>query len=106
MKRSIISIGICLVISACKNQDQAGNNAPVNHTQQTEHHHGTANDNTLQLNNGTKWKADQTTNKNVNELIDIINAFYKNVDKSKASYQKTAVELEQGLDKMIRKKIQ
>jgi phage tail tube protein FII len=74
----------------------------LKHTQETEHHQEVGIENKLQLNNGAKWKADLTTNGNVHELLDIFEVFHRGSDKSMASYNKTAIDLEHGIDKMIR----
>lgn len=55
----------------------------------------------LILNNGTKWKVDQTTNSNVNNLKQILKRFDNNTDRSLKTYKKAGCELQNGLVKMM-----
>lgn len=57
---------------------------------------------TLALNNGAKWKADESTNKNVSELKTIAKRLNDNKSKTLVDYTTAASELQTGLDKMIK----
>lgn len=57
---------------------------------------------TLALNNGAKWKADESTNKNVSELKMIAKRLNENKSKTLVDYATVANELQTGLDKMIK----
>lgn len=61
----------------------------------------TATDEKLELNNGAKWKADSTTNNNVNNLKLILKKFDKASDKSLSAYKMAQRDLQEGIDKMI-----
>ena len=56
----------------------------------------------LALNNGTKWKSDESTNKNVAELETITDRFTTSQPKLTADFTSVANELQAGLDKMIK----
>ena len=56
----------------------------------------------LYLNGNTKWKADVSTNVNVKALQDMADAFGKTDTPGMAEYQQVVVNLQSGLDKMIR----
>lgn len=56
---------------------------------------------TLGLNNGSKWKSDDVTNKNVTELETTVKQFTNNQPKTLADFSRVANELQTGLDKMI-----
>ena len=86
---------------ACNNHNPSENKETIN-TSEADHHEQAVNTGDLLLNNGAKWKADSTTNNNVKNLLVIIEAFNSGADKSLATYKKTADDLQQGLDKMIR----
>jgi hypothetical protein len=62
------------------------------------HHEATK----LTLNNGAKWKSDESTNKNVAELEAITDRFTINQPKLTADFTNVANELQAGLDKMIK----
>lgn len=57
---------------------------------------------TLVLNNGARWKVDNTTNNNVKEIKTILAGFDKGENRSLNAYHNTANELRSGLNKMIR----
>lgn len=57
---------------------------------------------TLALNNEAKWKADESTNKNVSELKMIAKRLNENKSKTLVDYATVANELQTGLDKMIK----
>ncbi|HTM92143.1 MAG TPA: hypothetical protein VL095_06990 [Flavisolibacter sp.] len=62
------------------------------------HHEATE----LALNNGARWKSDESTNKNVAELEAITDRFTTNQPKLTADFTSVANELQTGLDKMIK----
>jgi len=57
---------------------------------------------TLTLNNGAKWKSDESTTSNVKELQAIVNRFNENKNQTIENYISVAKELQTGLDKMIK----
>lgn len=54
------------------------------------------------LNNGAKWKSDESTNRNVAELEATVNKFNTTQPKLTADFINVANELQSGLDKMIK----
>ena len=58
--------------------------------------------NTLALNNGVKWQADSSTSANVSSLQFVIQTFYDSNNVSLPAYKAIAVELQFGLNEMIR----
>jgi hypothetical protein len=62
MKKVLIILTV--VIAACTNQVKTGDNKNAK-----EQEHATA----VPLNNGSKWKADEATKKNVTEMVQIVN---------------------------------
>jgi len=69
-------------------------------TPEVDHQHSEVT--TLKLNNGVKWKTDESTNKNVAELEAIANRFHNDTTKQVADFTAFANEMQTGLDKMIR----
>ena len=57
---------------------------------------------TLTLNNGAKWKSDDNTNRNSNELQAIANRLTEKKVEGIADYTSIATDLQTGLDKMIK----
>ncbi|HYK56544.1 MAG TPA: hypothetical protein VEV15_08680, partial [Flavisolibacter sp.] len=57
---------------------------------------------TLILNNGAKWKSDESTNSNVAQLKAVTSRFHENKNKSLADYITAGNELQTGVDKMIK----
>ena len=57
---------------------------------------------TLELNNGAKWNADESTNNNVADLKLIVDRFAESKSKSVADYTALANELQSSLDTLIK----
>lgn len=83
---------------ACTNSSHEHNE----NTQVTEEAHRHDEAKKLALNNGAKWKSDESTNKNVKELEAIANRFAEHQPKLTADFTRVANELQTGLDQMIR----
>lgn len=56
----------------------------------------------LVLNNGAKWKVDQSTSSNITNLQRVVNTAGSKKDKSLADYRKAGTTLQQEISKMIR----
>lgn len=100
--KSVKQAGIFLLAVGLLVACQTAENKEVEtHTEQatgTNAHHENESASGLSLNNGAKWKADVSTNKNVSELYNVIaDANPVNVE----DYQKTGKALQTGIDKMI-----
>ncbi|MEO6851849.1 MAG: hypothetical protein ABI166_14505 [Mucilaginibacter sp.] len=55
----------------------------------------------LTLNNGAKWKIDESTHNNVVNLQNILNAFTGDASRPLSDYQEVQHDLKDGIDKMI-----
>lgn len=94
-----------LLILLCISSLFACNNAADNKkesVQTTEDAHHREKVATPALNNGAKWKSDESTNRNVAELEAIVNKFNTMQPKLTADFINVANELQSGLDKMIK----
>lgn len=100
MKKVLAILMITNLMWACSNHKHSENNGNEDSTVVKHHEHET-NAEELVLNDGAKWKSDNSTVKNVENLLTIINSFNNGTDKSLASYKKAADNLQKGLDKMI-----
>ena len=100
MKKLLALLVLILTLLACNNHNPV-KNKNYNKTVEADEHHGEAPNEKLELNNGAKWKADSTTNKNVNGLKFILTKFDKGSDRSLSAYKKAQSDLQQGIDKMI-----
>jgi len=70
--------------------------------QTTEPVHQHSEPSKLALNDGAKWKSDESTNKNVAELEAIVRRFTNRQPKGTADFTSVANELQTGLDKLIK----
>lgn len=100
MKKVLAILMITNFMWACSNHKHSEHNDATDSTAVKHPEHET-NAEELVLNDGVKWKADNSTDKNVENLLTIINAFNNGTDKSLAAYIKAADDLQKGLDKMI-----
>ena len=100
MKNILIVSLFGLLIIACKTKQTAepGPEQPAMENHQVQDHpdHG------LSLNEGAKWKSDLPTLENVKNLQAIIERTVNTQSPTLETYQKTAADLQAGLDKMIR----
>jgi phage-related tail protein len=99
MKKFLILFFGAITLWACNNaesnkrgKDTASNTAHQHNNEQAS----------LTLNHGEKWKSDESTNKNVEELKVTVSRFNENKNKSLADFHAAAGELQTGLDKMIK----
>src|SRR5665647_3966548 len=100
MKKVLMLLLATGILWSCNSKQHSENKEPVNLIDTTQHHHEN-NAEELTLNNSAKWKADEVTNNNVNNLQTIIDNFNKGNDKTLPGYQKAGNDLQKGLDKMI-----
>ena len=97
MKKLLILILLTGTIWSCNNHKPKNfNNAPG-----AGESRSVATSEQLELNNGVKWKADSTTNNNINNLKLIFEKFDNRSDRSLAGYKKAQDDLQKGLDKII-----
>ena len=97
MKKGLILLCISSLF-ACNNA--AENKEESVQTTEDAHPHEKAS--TPALNNGAKWKSDESTNRNVAELEAIVNKFNTTQPKLTADFINVANELQNGIDKMIK----
>jgi hypothetical protein len=96
MKLFFTSLGL-LLIAACNDQQSAP--AADEHKAADQHEHNLPAE-SLRLNNGVKWKADSSTNNNVEALQAIVEQF-TSTEKTLGTYKQLGTTLQSGLDKMI-----
>lgn len=100
MKKTLFAVVILFFAMSCKDQKEGGN-AETEKVQLAGEHEHDAKEKGLALNNGSKWKADSSTNKNVRNLQQIADDFSALPVKSMTAYGNVAAELQAGLDTMI-----
>ncbi len=96
----IISIAITVAFSACESSS-----VPAPETKQPvevkNDSHG-KDQSTLALNNGEKWKADESTNANVASLEKALDRFYNMGEKKLEDYKTLQTSLQAGIEKMVK----
>lgn len=119
IKKSLLPIGflfIILVFSSCNNgsghsDEDHHDHDTHDHTTQVQdpishgegsHGHDEMIDETLKLNNGEKWQADEPTNKNADRIISIGEQFLESGDKSLADYKRFGEDVNEAINIMIR----
>ena len=100
MNRLLTILLITNFIWACNSHRYSDNKEAIDSGKADHHQHEIISEN-LVLNNGVKWKADNTTNNNVKYLLAIIEEFNNGTAKSLSADKKVADDLQKGLDKMI-----
>lgn len=100
IKKLHVAVVIVFFAVSCKDQKEAGH-AETEKVIPAGIHQPDTKEAGLALNNGTKWKADSSTNKNVRSLLQITEDFSALPVKSMTAYSTVAVELQTGLDTMI-----
>lgn len=95
MKKSLFILLSASLLFAC-------NQAPDKSTEDKHVIHDIKQTTELALNNGTKWKADSVTSHNVANLRGIADDFKTEPAPSVSNYQKLSVDLNTGLNKMIK----
>ena len=95
----IITVSSLLAIS-CRNDQQSATRKETK-SEEVKHEHD-SDAGKLGLNNGARWKADSSTNNNVKELLAIVEKFNSSTARSVNTYNSTGIELQAGVDKMIR----
>jgi hypothetical protein len=98
MKKLFIILFLTNIMWACNNQEAAQNKEVVK-ANETEHQKDSTEK--LELNNGVKWKADSITNKNIKSLKAIVGNYNNAPGKGLPATRQVAIELQQGLDRMI-----
>ena len=73
--------------------------APAAHEE--GHEHGDSAATELALNNGVKWKADSSTQNNVQQLQVTLESFNSSSERTLEAYHALAVDLQRGLSKMV-----
>lgn len=97
MKKLLVLLCINSLFACNSATDQKAET--VQTSEDARHHENAA---TLALNNGAKWKSDESTNTNVAELEAVVNKFNTTQPKLTANFINVANELQSGLDKMIK----
>src|ERR1019366_6753705 len=98
MKNLLPILLMAATLWACKNTRHSENEAQ--HVLSVPDYHQPESEK-LVLNNGAKWKTDNTTNFNVSNLKAIVEKFNHGTKPSLQQYSKVAEELQHGLDKLI-----
>ena len=103
---SVAMVMFFIVPQACnpsgKNQDQAQTEAHEHSETDEDHHdHESIAAESLTLDNGTKWEADEPTNNNANLLISIGDRFSDISNKTLEDYQIFGKDILGGINKMI-----
>lgn len=100
MKRSLFAILVLFVLAGCKENAEKDKN-PAAEVHATDEHGTEDKTETIALNNGSKWKADSSTNANVRNLQLVVDKFDASAGKSLADFTVTAADLQSGLDKLV-----
>jgi nitrogen fixation-related uncharacterized protein len=86
---------------ACNN-DQHSDNIKASDSIESDHQPNEMTEEKLSLNNGVRWKVDSTTNRNAKNLLFIVEKFNSSPEKTLTEYNQAAIDLQLGLNKMIR----
>ena len=100
MKKIIVILLFSTVFWACNNPETSSKKE-VAPAVEADHHEHAENKTGLELNNGDKWKADNSTNNNVKDLQVVLEQFNARTDQSMAAYKLAADDLQLGLNKMV-----
>ena len=100
MKNIITLIVAALFAVSCNTSPSAP--AAEGDAHEAEHTTASANKTSLTLNNGEKWKADESTNNNVAALEQITNDFKPVEEKSTEDYKALHTSLQEGIEKMVK----
>jgi hypothetical protein len=99
MKKFLVFLLCISTLWACNNAESNNKEEATTFEEHaSRHEEGQA---TLTLNNGAKWKSDESTNNNVAQLKAITSRFNENGNTSLADYTSVGTELQTGVDKMI-----
>jgi hypothetical protein len=109
MKFRIANFWLLIIVStvffACGDASTKDNSSTATIVANTEAHeanHEAAHSATLTLNNGAKWKADETTTQHVKALQTQFSAFAKQENETVNSYQILATNLQLELDQLVK----
>jgi hypothetical protein len=100
MKKLFVPLLLIVGLLACNNHKPRENKNYNNPVEADKYHPEAANEK-IELNNGAKWKADSTTNHNVDNLKRILAKFDNGSDRSLPAYKTAQSDLQQGMEKMI-----
>lgn len=100
MNKIAVIVLFSLLTISC-NESKQKENTDSHTKSETIQHDPEMSNHGLELNQGVKWKADSSTNKNVRSIVALIESFKKDNDRSVPAYQQAAAGLEAGLNKMI-----
>jgi hypothetical protein len=96
---------VSTVFFACSNASTKDNSATATTVANTQAHdvsREAAHSTTLELNNGAKWQADETTTQHVKALQTQFSAFAKQENETVNSYQVLATNLQLELDQLVK----
>lgn len=100
LKYAAVILLAAFYLQACQSSVNKDNKSQTVQAPKTdidhEHEHQAATD--LSLNNGTKWQADSSTNKNVSALSNIVE---QTKPASPEDYHQTGKNLQEGINKMV-----
>lgn len=92
---SILTAGLLMACHPAENKETKPQTAQVT---EADKHHGEETSAKISLNNGAKWKADSSTNKNVSALRNVIKYA---TPASLEDYHNTGNALQEGISKMV-----
>lgn len=95
--KKLLSVLFISMLLSCNNTDYDNKEKGIE-----DQHQNYGENKMLELNNGVKWQADSSTNNNVSNLQSVIKNFYDTNNVSLPAYNAAAVQLQLGVDKMIR----
>ncbi|MEO7264462.1 MAG: hypothetical protein ABIW38_06090 [Ferruginibacter sp.] len=98
VKHAAVFILAAGFLMACNTAENKETKSQTEQSTETDTHHEHETDSKLSLNNGAKWKADSSTNRNVKDLYNVI------ADANPVileDYQKTGKSIQTGINKMI-----
>lgn len=102
MKQLLLIVSAISILFSCNTQDNKGKK-DVGQAMEKEHEdHSDKEHGGLSLNNGNKWKADASTNRNVKALLVVVDELNVKKDKTLVNYHNAAAGLQNGLERMIK----
>lgn len=99
MKHILSILAISFLLTSCG--DLTGNTLKDEHEGHNHEALEEVVEDTIPLNNGNKWTADEATGRNVQELIAITNQFKEIQKPTEPDYKQLHADLARGLNKMI-----
>lgn len=107
-QKLLLLAGVMLIFTACNHAHTHNDSSQVDGHKEHAHQHDEAmkapdvvKASALSLNNGEKWKADESTNKHASAINAMADEFERNSDQSLAASQAFANDIQKGLQQLI-----